>query len=194
MIGSSETIYRGTTPLPLEGNVGEWWKADVNQRSLSLLRYLTKGIDMSRLILTHILVATLLSGISANACSAAERSQSLSAPEIQTALIDKVISYSPPGWADAGISEVFHSDGTWTGIYFSRGPIFFSGRWIIQRNEICVTPDAKAFVSKWFLGSRCRTVWRGADDKGLSIKHLDPRQPPTGPLVVSIRDLAISGR
>jgi hypothetical protein len=149
---------------------------------------------MSRLMTTHILVATLLSGISANACSAAERSRSLSAPEIRTALIDKMITYSPPGWADAGISEVFHSDGTWTGIYHSRGPIGFAGRWIIEDNEICVTPDAKAIVSKWFSGSRCRTVWRGANDKGLSIEHLDPRQSPLDPLVVSIRDLAISGR
>jgi hypothetical protein len=149
---------------------------------------------MSRLMALHILVAILLGGLSANACNAAERSRSLSAPEIQTALIDKIITYSPPGRADAGISEVFHSDGTWTGIYYSRGPIGFSGRWIIEDNEICVTPDAKAIVSKWFLGSRCRTVWRGTDDKGLSIEHLDPRQSPSDPLVISIRDLANSGR
>jgi hypothetical protein len=140
-------------------------------------------------------MATLLSGISANACSAAEPSRPLSAPEIRTALTDKIISYSPPGWADAGISEVFHSDGTWTGIYYSRGPIGFSGRWIIENNEICVTPEPTAIVSKWFPGSRCRTVWRGSDNKGLSIEHLDPtRDYPSGPLIVSIRNLSTSGR
>jgi hypothetical protein len=149
---------------------------------------------MSRLMAMHILVATLLSGLSANAGSAAERSLPLSAPEIQTALIDKMITYSPPGWADAGMSEVFHLGGTWTGIYYSRGPIDFSGRWIIEDNEICVTPDAEAIVSKWFSGSRCRTVWRGTNGKGLLIEHLSPRQSPSGPLVVSIRDLVISGR
>lgn len=149
---------------------------------------------MSRLMTTHILVATLLSGTLATLCGAAERSRSLSSPEIRTALTDKIISYSPPGWADADISEVFYSDGKWIGTYYSRGPIGFSGRWIIEGNAICVTPDANAIVSKWFSGSRCRTVWRGGNDKGLSIEHLDPRQAPSGPLVVSIRDLAISSR
>ncbi|MGY4397350.1 hypothetical protein ACVWZA_002544 [Sphingomonas sp. UYAg733] len=148
---------------------------------------------MSRLMTTHILVATLLSG-TANPCGAAERPRSLSSPEIRTALTDKMISYSPPGWADAGISEVFYSDGKWIGTYYSRGPIEFSGRWIIESNEICVTPDAKAIVSKWFSGSRCRTVWRGGNDNGLSIEHLDPRQAPSGPLAVSIKDLAIGSR
>ena len=149
---------------------------------------------MSRLMTTHVLVATLLGGIPANAVSGAERSRSLRAPEIRTALIDKTISYSPPGWADAGVSEVFHSDGTWTGIYYTFGPIGFAGRWIIEDNKICVSPDAKAIVSKWFSGSRCRTVWRGRNDKKLSIEHLDPRQSPSEPLVVSIRGLSNSGR
>lgn len=145
---------------------------------------------MARVMTNHIMVAMLLCGTSSETCSAGEKSASLGAPAMPTVLFDRAIFYSPPGWFDAGIKEDFHSDGTWTGIYFSRGPVGFAGRWIIKNSKICVTPDAKTIVSYWFSGARCRTVWSSPDGKILSIEHLNP-SVAEGPLVVSISDLSI---
>lgn len=136
-----------------------------------------------------VLISTLLC-VSAPASSGSVRQDHLrGVTEIRAALVGKAIAYAPEGWADAGIHEEFHESGIWKGIYYSRGPVGFSGRWTVVGNQLCVTPDRRTIVARWFEGNRCRSIWRGSKSGALKIEHLNPSLAKSGPLSVSITDL-----
>ena len=124
--------------------------------------------------------------------ASASQDQQLNSGDIRIALVGKLVAYAPAGWADAGIHEEFHEGGQWKGIYYSRGPIPFSGRWAIQNNQLCVVPDRDAVVAAWFDGRRCRNVWRVGETGRLLIKHLNPSFAKSGPLPMTITDLSES--
>ena len=109
--------------------------------------------------------------------------------EIRITLTGKLVSYSPPGWADAGLHEEFHEAGVWKGVYYSRGPIGFSGRWEVQKNQLCVLPDRGTIVAAWFAGQRCRNVWRIEESGQLLMEDLKPDFAKLGPLPLSVKDL-----
>jgi hypothetical protein len=136
-----------------------------------------------------LLVLTAMAMISASSNStAAPAADFLSDAEIQEQFAGSIISYSPPGWADSAIQEVFYRDGTWGGLLYGRGPIGFSGKWAIQDNQICVTPDAKGIVENWFVGTRCRMVGRSLPGK-VFVNYLDPRRDQEGPLLAKVEPL-----
>ena len=110
----------------------------------------------------------------------------LNAAGIRAALVGKNIHYAPPGLADAEISEAFHQDGTWEGVYYSRGPVDFAGYWTIQNNQICVQPDPGSIVSRWFPKQRCRSVARASNGRSILIEDLSPSEGKFGPLVASV--------
>lgn len=97
---------------------------------------------------------------------------SLRQAEIRKALTGKLVSYSPPGWADAGVHEEYHSNGTWRGIRYGRGPIPFSGRWSIRNDQLCVQADKETIAVRFPSGQRCRHVWRDEATGRLWINHL----------------------
>lgn len=99
----------------------------------------------------------------------------LNGSEIEKALTGNLVSYSPAGWADAGVHEEFHEGGVWKGVYYSRGPIGFTGHWAIRNAELCVSPDKGTIVALWFVGDRCRAVWRDKTTGQLFLNHVDPR-------------------
>jgi hypothetical protein len=107
--------------------------------------------------------------------ASSEQRTPLNDTDIGEALTGNLVSYSPPGWADAGIHEEFHEGGVWRGIYYSRGPRPFTGHWAIRNAQLCVSPDKGAIVAQWFIGDRCRTVWRDRRTGRLFLEHLDPR-------------------
>ncbi|MBO9622665.1 MAG: hypothetical protein J7500_08125 [Sphingomonas sp.] len=141
------------------------------------------------LIKSLVLVSTLLC-VSAQADSADVQDRLLGAAEIRAALSGKVIAYGPKGWADAGIHEEFQEKGIWKGIYYSFGPIPFSGRWSVVGNQLCVSPDRRAIVAHWFEGSRCRSIWRERTSGALKLEHLNPGFDKIGPLSVKITELS----
>jgi len=96
----------------------------------------------------------------------------LSSVEIRHSLIGKLIDYSPPGWADADVSEQFHEDGKWQGAALSRGPIPFSGRWSIEADKLCVVSNRGSFAEKWHHGKYCRQVWKNKRTGQLLMAHL----------------------
>jgi hypothetical protein len=141
-----------------------------------------------------VLVSTLLC-VSAPANSGIVRQDRLlGVAEIRAALSGKAIACAPEGWADAGIHEEFHESGIWKGIYYSRGPVGFSGRWSVVGNQLCVAPNRGTIVARWFEGNRCRSIWRGSKSGALKIEHLSPNFAKSGSLSVSITDLSSSRR
>lgn len=140
------------------------------------------------------LVSTLLCASAPANSGAVRQDRLIGVTEIRAALSGKAIAYAPEGWADAGIHEEFHESGIWKGIYYSRGPGRFSGRWTVVGDRLCVTPDRRTIVARWFEGNRCRSIWRGSKSGALKIEHLSPRFAKSGPLSVSITDLNSSGR
>jgi hypothetical protein len=142
---------------------------------------------LSRLSL--LLIAIALDGGPSIAAENETPGQRLNTLEMSSELVGKTISYSPPGYLDAGISEDFNVNGSWGGYYYSRGPVRFSGQWHIRNNQVCVTPDKEAIVAQWFSGTRCRAVFRIPGAGGLSIEGLDPRHADEGLLPVSITNL-----
>lgn len=114
--------------------------------------------------------------------------------EIQKALIGKSVRYSPPGSADAGMSEEYHSDGTWRGTLYGAGVGSFAGRWTIKNGEICVTADPRTIAERWHSGEYCRQVWR---DRVLSQLRMDylADQPSSshnwGIQILEVRDLKL---
>jgi hypothetical protein len=135
-----------------------------------------------------VLIFASLCMVAPAACEATQEGP-LGEPGIRRALVGKVIAYAPPGWADAGIREEFRKDRSWKGIYFSRGPVPFSGRWIVAGNRLCVTPDPGTVVARWFEGRRCRRVWRAHVPGQLLIEPLQPYFDKYGPLPASVEDL-----
>ncbi|MBB3472951.1 hypothetical protein FHY03_001218 [Sphingomonas sp. BK345] len=107
--------------------------------------------------------------------SGSEQRVALSGVEVTKAFTGFSISYAPSGWADAGIHEEYHKGGIWRGFYYSRGPVPFAGKWRVSKGQLCVSPDTSAIVSRWFVGERCRTVWRDKTTGRLLVKHLNPR-------------------
>ena len=119
-------------------------------------------------------------------CQSAPATELLGSAEIRHSLIGKLIFYSPPGWADAGIHEEFHEDGKWRGIYYSRGPVDFSGRWSVEANQLCVVADRGSIAEKWHAGKYCRQVWKNKHTAQLLLAHLTGVD---GLQIVSVRDL-----
>lgn len=124
--------------------------------------------------------------------SASEDLLPLKASELRDALVGKLISYNPPGWADIGVHEEFHPDGSWRGILYGRGPIPFTGRWAIQGDQMCVTADSGTVAESWHKGEYCRKVWRNPKTGQLQIYYL-PDQPSSpqrmGLQTISVRQL-----
>jgi hypothetical protein len=112
----------------------------------------------------------------------------LSSAEIRHSLIGKQASYSPPGWADAGIVEAFHEDGKWLGTYISRGPVSFSGRWSVEDDQICVVADRGSVAQKWHARKYCRQVLENKRTKQLLLDHVNGT-PGVGLQILSVRNL-----
>jgi hypothetical protein len=119
-------------------------------------------------------------------CQSAAATEPLSSAEIRHNLIGKLIDYSPPGSADAGMVEAFHEDGKWWGTYLSRGPINFSGRWNIEANQLCVVADRGSWAEKWHAGKYCRQVWENKRIGQLLLDHLTGHD---GLQIVRVREL-----
>jgi hypothetical protein len=105
-------------------------------------------------------------------CQSAPAKILLGSAEIKQSLTGKLISYSPPGWADAGAHEEFHKDGSWGGLRYSRGPDKFSGRWSVEANQLCVVADKGSSVEKQHPGKYCRQVWKNTSTGQLLIAHI----------------------
>jgi hypothetical protein len=114
--------------------------------------------------------------------------ETLGSAEIRHSLVGKLIAYSPPGWADAGVSEEFHEGGKWRGLYLSRGPVDFSGRWSVEANQLCVVADRGSFAEKWHAGKYCRQVWKNKRTGQLLLTHLTGH--PDGLQTLSVQHLA----
>jgi hypothetical protein len=111
----------------------------------------------------------------------------LSADEIRAALAGRLATYSPPGSADAGAHEEFHTGGRWAGIRYGRGPSPFSGQWAIRGDQLCVHAEHGLQGARWGPRWFCRVVWRDARSGRILIDHVASE---FGPLVLSIRPLA----
>lgn len=84
----------------------------------------------------------------------------VNAAGIRKFLIGKSISYNPPGWADTNMTEDFYPNGVWRGVLHGRGPMPFSGRWVITDRKICVTADEGTDFKKSHSGQYCREIWQ----------------------------------
>jgi len=95
----------------------------------------------------------------------------LTSSEIDAALRGKLVSYSPPGFADAGIHEEYHADWRWAGTRYGRGPFPFAGQWKVHKNQLCV--QSKSGLSRILpeRGWWCRKVWKDTSGK-LLMSHL----------------------
>lgn len=116
----------------------------------------------------------------------------LNAAKIRKALIGKSVSYSPPGSADAGLHEEYHSDGTWRGALYGAAIIGFTGRWIIKDGELCVTADPRTIAEHWHAGQYCRQVWRDRGSSQLRMIYLTDQPSSShnlGPQILHVRDL-----
>ncbi|WP_152998798.1 hypothetical protein [Sphingopyxis sp. H115] len=140
-------------------------------------------------LLTSLLLA--LTAFPASGQTSAPR-QLTEASTIRALLSGKFVGYSLPGWADTEIWEGFEADGTWTGTLLGRGPVPFSGRWKIHREQICVLPDQENHVATWFSGWRCRVIWIDENAERLSMEYLDPRRASFGALMLEVRDFPSS--
>ena len=112
--------------------------------------------------------------------------QQLSPAEIRTALSGKRVSYAPPGSADAGVEEEYHSDGRWGGTVFGRGPIPFSGHWKVENGLVCVQAE-EGRVGRLGADWICRALWRDGASGSLLMDHLTA---PSDPQRLSVRALA----
>jgi hypothetical protein len=66
------------------------------------------------LLKTLLALAMVTLGVVTSAfCQSAPATELLSSAEIRHSLVGKLIDYSPPGSADAGIVEAFHENGKW---------------------------------------------------------------------------------
>lgn len=101
-----------------------------------------------------------------------ESSASLSSREINELLTGKMITYSPPGWADAGVHEEFHEGGEWRGIRYSRGPVPFSGQWFTKENKLCVTSPRTISSSVSEGAPFCREVRLAKGGRQILIAHI----------------------
>ncbi len=120
------------------------------------------------------------------------RDEQLNTAEIRNALIDKSVSYSPPGSADAGFHEEYHSDGTWRGALYGAAITGFTGRWIIKDGELCVTADPRTIAEHWHAGQYCRQVWRDRGSSQLRMNYLTDQPSSShnlGPQILYMRDL-----
>lgn len=118
----------------------------------------------------------------------------LSTIEIQKALIGKSVRYFPPGSADAGMSEGYHSDGTWRGTLYGAGVGNFAGRWIIKNGEICVISDPQTIAERWHSGEYCRKIWRDRISLKLRMNYLadQPSSPHAwGMQILEVRNLEL---
>lgn len=95
----------------------------------------------------------------------------LGSDEIRLALLGNLVSYTPPGAADAGAHEEFHEDGRWSGLRYSRGPIRFSGRWHVEDGQLCVAAESGLVAGRLRDGPLCRAVWRDSRGGGLLMEH-----------------------
>jgi hypothetical protein len=140
---------------------------------------------------TSLILATiLLSAVGFSAWAEPLESTSLKAGEIRRALVGKRISYNPPGWADTAISEEFRPDGIWSGWLSGRGPISFSGQWLIKGDQICVTADKGTFAKRWHSGPFCRTVWKDQENGVLRTEYLGDQ--PSSPNAFGLQTLEVS--
>ena len=114
----------------------------------------------------------------------------LNSQEIKDTLTGKMISYEPPGSADARVHEEFHEGGGWRGIRYSRGPIPFSGEWFARDNKLCVT-SARTISGSVIEGAPfCREVRMTDGGTRIIIAHIAWSDPE--PMVAEIR--SIGGR
>ncbi|QCI92189.1 hypothetical protein [Novosphingobium sp. EMRT-2] len=122
----------------------------------------------------------------------AEGALPLKSSEIEKALVGKWIRYNPPGWADSDIHEEFHPDGKWRGSLSGLGPIYFTGRWSIEDDRVCVVADKGTFAESWHAGLYCRQVLQNRETEDLLIGYL-PDRPDSprkmGLQVVEVRAL-----
>ena len=116
----------------------------------------------------------------------------LTSDEITSALRGRIVSYSPPGWSDAGVQEEYDEDGGWTGMRFGRGPFPFSGSWTIRKDQLCVRAEKGLTGDKWQHGWVCRKVWMDSSGKLLMAHMIFGLSPQLGlgPLELSIRVLS----
>ena len=110
----------------------------------------------------------------AMSASDAQGAKRLTSAEIQKALSGKIIVYSPAGWADADVSEEYHTDGTWGGILYSVGPTPFSGRWFVANDQVCVVAE-RGVAQRWHDGQYCRDLWRERTTGHLRMTYLADR-------------------
>lgn len=91
---------------------------------------------------------------------------------IRAALVGNLITYSPPGWYDAGAHEEFPTDGTWRGIRYSFGPIDFSGLWEIKGGQLCVSDIHGLWETMGAPAELCRSLWRDVHTGALWMDHI----------------------
>jgi hypothetical protein len=141
---------------------------------------------------TLLIVAALASCGSESATTGSQPElRQLSTNEISSELRGKLVSYSPPGSADAGVHEEYHSNGRWEGVRYGRGPFPFAGRWKVQKNQLCVRSESGLSGSQWERGWVCRNVWKSSSGK-LLMPHLTPglaSQLGAGLMKLSVRQL-----
>ena len=108
-----------------------------------------------------VLFSTLLCVGSPASAADVRSDRLLGVAEVRAALSGRVIAYAAEGWADAGVQEEFQENGIWKGIYYSRGPIGFSGRWTVIGNQLCVTPDQRSIIVDRSLSRKAKRVLCG---------------------------------
>ncbi|MEG3143345.1 hypothetical protein U1839_01645 [Sphingomonas sp. RT2P30] len=148
---------------------------------------------MMRLAAWSILVILSLGGaVTSVAARPPEEERALTSREVRTALVGKLIMYTPAGTADMGVHEEFHPDGLWRGALYGRGPIPFSGRWSIERDQICVAADGGTPAKRWHPELYCRNVWQNRRTGELRMNYLPDQPAPSqkmGLQTLTVRDL-----
>ena len=138
------------------------------------------------------LLVAFAAAAAAGAGSSKAKLHQLNSREVASALAGKLASYSPPGWADAGVHEEYHIGGMWRGIRYGRGPVSFSGRWKIENGQLCVRAESGLAGAPWERGWVCRKVWRDHVSGKLLMAHMsfgiDPKRG-LGPLELLVRQL-----
>ena len=173
-------------------NGTKWWLAAVKVTTISCeppeRAALIQAGEQMRLTIKCIMLLVVCSAVAPGSGASAEERTPLRGVEIAKTLTGNLVSYSPAGWADAGIHEEFHEGGIWRGIYYSRGPVEFTGHWRVRNALLCVSPDKGTIVALWFAGERCRTVGHDKKTGELFLEHLNPRHG-TEALPLSVKNL-----